>query len=297
MEPVGRFFEDFQLGQVLRHQSHGPVTTAQAQGNAALTGGVWPGGPLDDVLTFNLVFGLSVADISLHAVANLGYAQGRFGVPLEVGDVLAVHSQVIGLREVSSRKAGVVYVHTRAQNQHGHEVLQYKRWVLVNKRQPGDPATPLPPAQVPELPALGAGRIYLPDAPPLTLCAGSAVLAEDQHQQLTRLFHNPARLHFEPAASPYGRCLVYGGVVIALAHRLALPDLYNGRPGRIAAIFGGAHHHPVFAGDVIYAALTRLADGRVVLWARKNTPFEVGAQPDPADPDLVLEWDISVTPV
>ena len=66
-----------------------------------------------------MVFGKTVPDVSLNAVANLGYADLRFGVPVYAGDTLSAASKVIGLRENSSGKTGTVYVRSTGTNQHG----------------------------------------------------------------------------------------------------------------------------------------------------------------------------------
>src|SRR5665648_386647 len=79
--------------------------------------------PIDDLLVFHTVFGKTVADISLNAVANLGYADCRFLKPVFPGDTLSSTSKVIGLRENSNRKTGVVYVRSTGRNQHGGTVL------------------------------------------------------------------------------------------------------------------------------------------------------------------------------
>ena len=70
----------------------------------------YPQSPLDDWLVFHLVFGKTVPDISLNAVANLGYADGRFLKPVYPGETLSAVSEVIGLKESSSRRTGIVYV-------------------------------------------------------------------------------------------------------------------------------------------------------------------------------------------
>jgi len=70
----------------------------------------YPKRPLDDLLAFHLAFGKTVSDISLNAVANLGYADVRFLAPVYVGDTLAAESVVIGLKENSQGESGVVWV-------------------------------------------------------------------------------------------------------------------------------------------------------------------------------------------
>ena len=124
---AGHFFEDFSLGQILRHATPRTVTV----GDAALYMGLfgsrfavqssdvfaraigYPRAPIDDLLVFHLVFGKTVPDVSLNAVANLGYASGRFLAPVFAGDTLTATSEVIGLKENSSRKTGIVYVRSR----------------------------------------------------------------------------------------------------------------------------------------------------------------------------------------
>src|SRR5215475_4653289 len=108
----GNYFEDFQLGQEIVHAvprtiGSGDValyigltgsrfavpsadTLAQSMGLAQASGLA----PVDDLLLFHLVFGRTVADISLNAIANLGYANGRFGVPAYPGDTISARSTV-----------------------------------------------------------------------------------------------------------------------------------------------------------------------------------------------------------
>src|SRR5919199_3104040 len=127
----GRFFEDFRLGETIRHATPRTVTVGDAALYTALYGSRfavqssdafaeaigYPQSPLDDWLVFHVVFGKTVPDISLNAVANLGYADGRFLKPVYPGDTLRAESEVLGTREVSSGKAGIVWVRTRGINQ------------------------------------------------------------------------------------------------------------------------------------------------------------------------------------
>ncbi len=144
----GRFFEDFRLGQQIRHATPRTVTT----GDVALYHGLfgprfavqssdafaraigYACAPLDDLLVFHMVFGMTVPDISLNAVANLGYADCRFLKPVYPGATLNAVSEVIGLRENSNRKTGIVYVRSRGVDAAGEAVLDYVRWVMVRKR-------------------------------------------------------------------------------------------------------------------------------------------------------------------
>ena len=143
----GNYFEDFRLGQMLRHATPRTITEGDVALYVAFTGSRFSvissdevaraaglaRSPIDPLLVFHMVFGKSVPDISLNAVANLGYADGRFLVPVYPGDTVTSTSEVIGLKENSNRKTGVVYVRTTGVNQRGEPVLSYVRWVMVRK--------------------------------------------------------------------------------------------------------------------------------------------------------------------
>ncbi len=103
----GHFFEDFSVGQVLRHATPRTVTAGDVALYTALYGSRfavqssdafassirYPQAPVDDLLVFHIVFGKTVPDISLNAVANLGYAGGRFLAPVYPGDTLSAVSE------------------------------------------------------------------------------------------------------------------------------------------------------------------------------------------------------------
>jgi 2-methylfumaryl-CoA hydratase len=285
---AGNFFEDFSLGQILVHATPRTVTAGDVSLYTALTGNRFAvassdefakaigfrATPLDSMLAFNIVFGKTVSDISLNAVANLGYAEGRFLAPVYPGDTLAATSEVIGLKQNSNGKTGTVYVRTTGTNQGGDTVLEYVRWVMVAKRLPGTPGGgELVPSLADHVPAsalvvpVGLETSAYPEAR-----AGAAHLWDDyvvgeridhvdgmtieeaEHQLATRLYQNTARVHFDAAravGSRFGRRLVYGGHVISLARALSFNGLANGF--WIAAINGGRHVAPAFAGDTIYA--------------------------------------------
>jgi 2-methylfumaryl-CoA hydratase len=284
----GRFFEDFRLGESLVHATPRTVSAADAALYLALTGTRFAvnsadpfaqalgfeRAPLDDFLAFHIVFGKTVPDVSINAVANLGYAAGRFGAPLYPGDTVTARSEVIGLRENSNRQTGTVYVRSQGFNQRGESLVDYCRWVMVRKR---DAAAPAPPAHVPDLPeAVTAGALVLPK--PLDLARYDRVLAgapqgwndyavgeridhvdgmtieEAEHAMATRLYQNTAKVHFNQHSESkgrFGRRLIYGGHVISLARALSFNGLANAF--RIAALNGGRHVAPCFAGDTLYA--------------------------------------------
>ena len=286
---AGNFFEDFRLGQQIRHATPRTVTS----GDVAVYNGLfgprfavqssdtfaraigYPRAPVDDLLVFHIVFGKTVPDISLNAVANLGYADCRFLKAVYPGDTLNAVSDVIGLKENSNRKTGIVYVRTRGFNQDGAEVLSYVRWVMVRKRD--ENAAP-PGELVPELPKdiapanLGAACPPIDSAGYDNVLAGSphrfgdyrvgekidhnaGVTVEDaEHMIATRLYQNTARLHFDHftgSQGRFGRRLIYGGHAISLARALSFNGFANAF--HVAAINGGRHVAPLFAGHTVFA--------------------------------------------
>jgi 2-methylfumaryl-CoA hydratase len=282
----GNYFEDFHVGMELRHATPLTLSTGDISLYRALTGSRhalysaatfaegsgYTGLPIDPLLAFHVVFGKTVPDISLNAVANLGYADGRFPIAIYPGDTLTAVSEVIGVKENSNGKTGVVYVRTRGFNQAGEEALSYVRWVMVNKR---NAASAAPETVIPDLPksvdakSLDFSRTYAgwDDA-----LAGSShrfgdyevgekinhvdgmTVEEAEHQIATRLYQNTAKVHFDGHGqkdSRFGKRLIYGGVVISIARALSFNGL--GNAAELLAINGGTHTGPLFAGDTVYA--------------------------------------------
>jgi 2-methylfumaryl-CoA hydratase len=286
---TGNFFEDFRLGQRIRHATPRTVTL----GDVAVYNGLfgarfavqssnafaqkigYPRAPVDDLLVFHIVFGKTVPDISLNAVANLGYADCRFLKPVFPGTTLTAVSEVIGLRENSSRKTGIVYVRSRGFDDSGDAVLDFARWVMVSKR---NEAAPAPDEKIPDLPKsvdaaqLGAACPTIDNAAYDAELAGSPyrfsayrtgdridhvdgiTVEEAEHQIATRLYQNPARIHFNLFAESkgrFGRRLIYGGHAISLARALSFNGF--GNAFHVAAINGGRHVAPLFAGCTVFA--------------------------------------------
>ncbi len=280
----GRFFEDYALGQVIAHA----VPRTLSGGERALYHALYPArsalyssddfaracglpsSPLDDLIAFHSVFGKTVPDISLNAVANLGYAEGRWLLPVYPGDTLRAESTVIGLKANSNGATGVVWVRTRGLNQHGAEVISFVRWVMLRKSG----TDPAPQAQVPDLAAsVAAGDLVVPQG--LTFAAYDFALAgerfrlgdydvgevidhldavtieEAEHMLATRLWQNTARVHFDATARPDGKRLIYGGHVMSLTRALTYNGLANAQ--MIVALNGGTHANPCFAGDTVRA--------------------------------------------
>ncbi len=286
---AGRFFEDFRIGETIRHATPRTLGDGDAALYSALYGARfapqsaetfaraigYPARPIDDLLAFHVVFGKTVPDVSLNAVANLGYADCRFLKAVYPGDTLSSVSEVIGLKANSNRQTGVVYVRSRGLNQRGETAIDYVRWVMVRKR---DAEAPAPEAHLPKLPEAVAAADLGGACPKIDRAAfdvalsGSPFFFEDysagakidhvdgitveeaEHMIATRLYQNTAKVHFNQLSEGqgrFGRRLVYGGHVISLARALSFNGLANAF--HIAAINGGRHVAPLFAGDTLFA--------------------------------------------
>ncbi len=281
----GRFFEDYRVGDVIEHA----VPRTVGEGERALYHALYParhalyssdvfaqdcgldGSPIDDLAAFHIVFGKTVPDVSLNAVANLGYAEGRFLAPVWPGDTLRSQSEVIGLKENSNGKTGVVYVRTTGFNQMGTPVLEYVRWVMVRKN---DTSAPAPETVVPDLPpVVDPATLAIPDGLNFEdydfILAGEphrwgdyeigetidhvdgVTLEEAEHMLATRLWQNTAKVHFDATFREDGRRLIYGGHIISLARTLSFNGLANAQ--MIVGLNAGAHANPAFSGMTVKA--------------------------------------------
>ncbi|EEB85208.1 MaoC family dehydratase [Roseobacter sp. GAI101] len=331
---AGRFFEDYKVGQTLNHA----VPRTVKGGERALYHALYPArhalyssdqfaqtcglpfSPMDDMITFHIVFGKSVPDVSLNAVANLGYAQGRWLAPVWPGDTLRSVSEVIGLKQNSNGKTGVVYVRTAGFNQDDTKVLEYVRWVMVRKR---DFDAPAPAEVVPNLPkALSVGQLHIPDDLDFSnydfTLAGEphrwndyevgekidhvdgVTIEEAEHMMATRLWQNTAKVHFDTSARPDGSRLIYGGHVISMARALSFNGLANAQ--MIVGLNSGAHANPCLSGDTVRAWSEVLdkadtsAPGvgaiRLRLVATKGgDPFKLKGDDGKYLPDVLLDLD------
>ena len=281
----GNFFEDFTVGQVIEHATPRTVT----EGDRALYGALYPTrfpipssaefaaacglspAPVEELVGFHIAFGKTVPDVSLNAVANLGYAECRFHRPIRPGDTLRTSSEVIGLKQNSSGKTGVVYVRSTATDQHGETAIDWVRWVMVRK---ADVDAPAPETVVPEVADVVApGDLIVPGGLDFTgydfAAAGEphrfgdyevgekvdhvdgVTLTDAEHMLATRLWQNTAKVHFNTEARDDGRRLIYGGHIISLARALQFNGMANA--AMIVAINAGSHTAPAFAGDTVYA--------------------------------------------
>src|SRR5919108_6535820 len=189
----GNFFEDFTVGDELIHATPRTVTEADVALYTGLTGSRYAlysadtfaqdcgleGAPIDPLLAFHVVFGKTVPDISLNAAANLGYAACRMLAPVYPGDTLSAESEVIGLKENSSRKTGIVFVRSTGCKPDGTKVIEYVRWVMVRKR---DEAAPVPDDHVPRLPEAVLPTTLGDGCPRIDVAAYDFTLAGSPHR-------------------------------------------------------------------------------------------------------------------
>lgn len=329
----GRFFEDYTVGEVIDHA----VPRTVSGGERALYHALYPmrhalyssdefarscglpAAPIDDLAAFHIVFGKTVPDVSLNAVANLGYAEGRWLKPVWPGDTIRSQSEVIGLKQNSNGRTGVVYVRSRGLNQRGETVMEYARWVMLRKRNLDAPA---PEAVIPDLKnSLAPEDLVIPEGLDFTgydfTLAGEkhrlsdyeigetidhvdgVTIEEAEHMMVTRLWQNTSKVHFDVTARPDQR-LIYGGHVISMARALSFNGLANAQV--IAGLNGGAHANPCLAGNTVKAWSEVLdkaetsAPGvgaiRLRLVATKGgAPFELKGPDGKYLPDVLLDLD------
>jgi 2-methylfumaryl-CoA hydratase len=283
--PRGNFFEDFKIGQVFQHATPRTVSDGDSALYIALTGARqvlhsaqpvahamgYQNRTIDDLLAFHIALGKTVPDISINAIANLGYAQVQFVRPIYAGDTISAKSTVVGLKQNSDGKSGIVYVQCEALNQDHQVVISWIRWVMVRK---SNLDTPAPETVIPELSKVVDARyLNIPSNVEYdgfdTSITGSSFVWDDyeigevinhpsgmtvdesDHTLATKLYQNPARLHFDASKSTYGKRLVFGGHVMSVCRALSYEGLENALS--IAAINGGAHCNPTFGGDTLYA--------------------------------------------
>ena len=283
----GNYFEDFNIGQEIQHATPRTIGEGEVALYIALTGARqvvhssdplaqslgYKSRPVDDLLAFHIAFGKTVPDISVNAVANLGYADVRFLHPVYIGDTLSTRSTVIGLKQNSNGKSGVVYVRSVAVNQLLQPVFSWVRWVMVHKQ---DLNASAPDTVVPDLPDfVTAEQLSVPAFLDVrkfdTSFTGGEYLWDDytvgerinhpagmtisdtDHTLATKLYQNNARLHFDDLmmkSSNFGRRLMYGGHVISLCRALSYDGLENALT--IIAINAGTHCNPTLGDDTIY---------------------------------------------
>ena len=254
-----RYFEDYKLNEEINHSVPRTITDGDVAIYLSTTGSRFPLNysaefsktlglkkiPIDDILLFHMVFGRTVPDLSLNAIANLGYAGVKFHKPAFVGDTL---------NEI---------------------VLTYYRWLMMRKRNEG--MIKSFQNTIPDLPdkvktkdfnlienfdidkwssSVSGSSFYFNDyaeEEEIHHLDGQTI-EEAEHQIATRLYQNNARVHFNQhieKSGRFGKRIIYGGYIISLARAISCNGLAN--TFKLAAIHSGKHSAPTFAGDTIYA--------------------------------------------
>ena len=288
---TGNFFEDFSMGQKIEHGTPRTITSGDCSLYTALYGSRYAlhsskmfakslsldDSPIDDFLLFNVAFGKTVPDISLNAIANLGYAECKFLKPAYPGDTIKSTSEVIGLKENSNGENGVVYVHSIGTNQNNEKVIDYKRWVMVRKKNKKlesiEKTVPKLSEEVSKEEVIEISKSYDFNCDKFNFQeSGSSLTFEDyiidekinhidgmtiesaEHMMATKLYQNNAKVHFNhfiEKGGRFGKRIVYGGHVISLSRALSFNGLSNAF--KVVAINGGTHASPCFAKMTVFA--------------------------------------------
>jgi acyl dehydratase len=145
----GRFYEDFEVGDVFRSRLGRTITdtdniwftcltlnTNQIHFNVPYTEGTQFGQPLvNSTFTLALIVGLTVADTSENAAANLGWSDIKLPKPVFVGDTLWAESEILAVRESQSNPSvGIVSMRCRGINQRREVVIEFDRTFMVYRR-------------------------------------------------------------------------------------------------------------------------------------------------------------------
>ena len=153
--PYGRYLEEFEVGATYKHwpaktitesedhlfclltMNHHPLHVNDVYAAASQQGRNVVAGPY----VYSLIFGMSVSDVSGKAIANLATEELKHPAPVFHGDTLFCESEVLEVKPSQSKPdRGTVRVHTRVLNQDGVLVAEFKRLVLVPRKEPGGQA-------------------------------------------------------------------------------------------------------------------------------------------------------------
>ncbi len=148
-ESFGRYFEEFNIGDVFRHSKSKIITESEQRKFCLLTMNHHPvhldveyakkqtHGKILVVGTYvlSIAVGLSVPDISGKAIANLEYENIKHEKPVFLNDTIIAETEILDIRESKSKPdRGILYVETRAFNQNGARVLTLRRKILIPKK-------------------------------------------------------------------------------------------------------------------------------------------------------------------
>jgi itaconyl-CoA hydratase len=158
----GRFLEDFEVGDIFKSRLGRTLTetdniwfttltmnTNQIHFNREFAARTEFGQPLVvSSLTLAVVLGLSVADTSENAAANLGWGDIKLPKPVYAGDTLWAESEILSVRESRSRpNVGIIGLRTRGINQRGDVVIEFTRTFMVYRRDAPEVTDAFPRAE------------------------------------------------------------------------------------------------------------------------------------------------------
>lgn len=151
-EDIGRYYEDFQVGDVYEHRPGRTISETDNSWFTLLTMNTHPlhfdkayaekseFGQLlvNSALTLSIVAGMSVSDTSQKAIANLGWSDIKLTAPVFVGDTIYAESEVLDKRESKSRPTqGIVKIKTIGKKADGTVFMTYERSMLIPKQGHG----------------------------------------------------------------------------------------------------------------------------------------------------------------
>jgi 2-methylfumaryl-CoA hydratase len=285
----GNFFEDFRLGQVIRHGTPRTVTDGDSAVYAALTGSRFAlhaantvarkagfrERPLDDLLVFNIALGQIARDVFHNVEESPEFSNVHFFAPVYRNDTLHSESVVIGIRDEVESRRGTICVRSTCCDHHGSAVLGWVSAAVLRKRKPGVaradcfiPETPfsnppsLPAARLDSREALedwcgatGSDRLWEDYKAGMRIdhpCG--TTIEEADHMSASRLFQNSLKAHpdaFAMRGSDAGQREVHGAHVLSVCRALACDGLEN-----VAGIYTISQCKtlaPTLAGDTLYA--------------------------------------------
>jgi 2-methylfumaryl-CoA hydratase len=290
----GRYLEEFVPGQVFQHPRGITVAPGVAkafattfmQGNPLYLNDDFArqhgfkSAPLCPQMVFNLVLSLGVQNDSEKAIANLGYYQAQFLLPVYPGDTLRALTKVIDRQERGADKPGIATILTLGLNQQDQVVLQYKRKIMVAYRGDRPPTIPVPATQ-PVFPWVDDAQVELPQAPgpyPTELTGAGTYFEDftsgdiivhangrtitDEHVNWTYGVGNTHPLHYDriystsQSGAMSGEPIVYGGLVFAWLDGMASRDLSENCLWELG-FTEGYHTQPAFRNDTV-AAISRI---------------------------------------
>ena len=149
-DTFGKYFEDYIKGDIYKHWPGKTITNSDNNLFCLLTMNHHPlhidkkyseGTQHKQILAvgtlvFSIVTGMTVSDISGKAIANLDYEKITHNAPVFIGDTLYAETEILEVRESRSKpNRGIIYVETKALNQHKEKVLTFRRHVLIPKKE------------------------------------------------------------------------------------------------------------------------------------------------------------------